>query len=141
MFMYRYLFQPLLSILLGICLLDHKVILCLNFLRKYHTVFHSDCTILHSQQLYTRVQFFYLLVNTCYFLLLLSLLVIAILTDRGWYRIVCSICISLIISDLEEKGHFQINCPKKIYSSFGKANDQLGLSPRSFMSEGIVEPI
>ena len=101
MFMYRYLFQPLLSILLGIYLLDHKVILCFIFLRQHHAVFHSDCTILHSQQRYTRVQFFHLLVNTCYFLLLLSLLVLAILMDRGWYRIVGLICISLIISEFE----------------------------------------
>ena len=105
MYMYRYLFQPLLSILLGIYLPDHNVILCLNFLRKHHTVFHSDCTILHSQKLYTGVQFFHLLVNMCYFLLLLSLLVTAILMDRGWYRIMGLICISLIISDFE---HFSL---------------------------------
>lgn len=39
-----------------------------NFIRNFHTVFHSGYTILQSPQQGTRVLIFPHLVNTCYFL-------------------------------------------------------------------------
>ena len=48
-----YLTESLLSILLGLYpeveFLDQVTILCLIFLRNCHIIFHSSCTILHSQ--------------------------------------------------------------------------------------------
>ena len=50
---YKLLFKSLLSVFLGIYLelelLDHMVIL-FNFSRNHHTIFHSYCIILHSDQ-------------------------------------------------------------------------------------------
>ena len=38
----------------GLELLSYMVTLCLTFLRPCQTVFQSGCTILHSQQQYTK---------------------------------------------------------------------------------------
>ena len=53
-YMYKYLFKPLLSMILDICpeveLLDHMVVLFLVFLMIYHTVFHNGYTNLYYHQ-------------------------------------------------------------------------------------------
>ena len=63
-----------------------------------HTIFHKGCTNLHYHQHSMRVPFF---PHTGQHLLLLHFWIIAILTGVRRYFIVASMCISLIISDVE----------------------------------------
>ena len=76
----------------------HVLVLFLVSLRTVHTVLHNGCSSLHSHQQQGGFPFLHILSS----ILSVDFLMVAFLTRMKWYVIIVLICISLIISHVED---------------------------------------
>ena len=86
------------SISLGVGLLDHMVVLFLDFFRSHHIVYHTCYIKFHSHQHCKNIPFYPDPLQQLWFV---DFLMMALLTGVRWYLIVFLVCISLIMSDAE----------------------------------------